>query len=169
MTQGSPSLSKACLIASVSGAKNGPASLSSSAVNFLLNEQWRIAPASRPIANFETPPQARQQSSYPIPLSAIFRIFVVRSKFETNVTFFKNSKQAQVVHYRSCEGFFTPKNLAPPKKSRKIRINLKYPKNLKKSKKPRDFFEDSNSVHLIWEWTTPRIQWLNPFLFIKSS
>ena len=41
-----------------------------------------------------------------------------------------------------------------PKKNSKYR---------KKSKKSQDFFEDFKSVHLIWEWTTPRIQYLNPF------
>ena len=38
----------------------------------------------------------------------------------------------------------------------------------KKSKKSKDFFEDSKSVYLILKWTTPRIQCLN-LLFIKSS
>ena len=45
-------------------------------------------------------------------------------------------------------------------------LNRKISKN---PKKIQGFFEDLKSVHLIWEWTTPRIQWLNPFLFIKSS
>ena len=45
----------------------------------------------------------------------------------------------------------------PPKKSKK------------KSQKSKDFFEDLKSIQLIWEWTTPRIQCKNPFLFIKSS
>ena len=47
-----------------------------------------------------------------------------------------------------------------PKKIRKIRNKLK---------KSKDFCEDLKSAHLIWEWTTLRIQCLNPFLFIKSS
>ena len=38
-----------------------------------------------------------------------------------------------------------------------------------KSKKILGFFEDLKSVFLIWEWTTPRIQRLNPILFTKSS
>ena len=53
------------------------------------------------------------------------------------------------------EGLFTQKN--PRTSPQKIR---------KKFKKFMDFFEDLKSVHLIWEWTTPRIQCLNPFLFI---
>ena len=36
----------------------------------------------------------------------------------------------------------------PPNKIRKI---------LKKSKNSKEFFEDLKSVHLIWEWKTPRI------------
>ena len=56
------------------------------------------------------------------------------------------------------EGLFTRKNpRTPPKKIRN------------KSKKSKDFFEDLKSVHHIWEWTTPRIQCLNPFLIVKSS
>ena len=51
----------------------------------------------------------------------------------------------------------------------KIRKNRKNPKNLKKSNKFKDFFEDLKSVQLIWELTTPRFQYLNYFLFIKSS
>ena len=49
----------------------------------------------------------------------------------------------------------------PQKKIRKIR---------KKSEKTQGFFvEDLTSVHLIWEWTTPRFKCLNPFLFITST
>ena len=45
------------------------------------------------------------------------------------------------------------------------------PKNSKKNPKKIQgfFFEDFKFVHLIWEFTTPRIQCLNPFLFIKFS
>ena len=39
----------------------------------------------------------------------------------------------------------------------------------KDSKNSLNFLEDLKSVYIIWEWTTPRIQCLNPFLFIKSS
>ena len=39
----------------------------------------------------------------------------------------------------------------------------------KKSKKIQWFFDDLKSVYLIWEWTTPRFQCLNPLLFIKSA
>ena len=56
-------------------------------------------------------------------------------------------------------GLFTQKKSSyTPQKNRK--------KNPKKSE---DFFEDIKSVYLIWEWTTPRIQCLNPFLIIKYS
>ena len=36
-------------------------------------------------------------------------------------------------------------------------------------KKSKNFFEDLKSAHIVWEWTTPRFQCSNPFLFIKSS
>ena len=65
-------------------------------------------------------------------------------------------------------------NCNPMKLSRgyslkKIFVHSPPPPKKKKSKKSKDFFEDLKSVHLIWEWTTPRIHCLNPFLFIKSS
>ena len=56
------------------------------------------------------------------------------------------------------EGLFTQKILVhPPKKFPKFFKNL------------RIFLENLKSVHLIWEWTTPRYQRLNSVLFIKSS
>ena len=59
------------------------------------------------------------------------------------------------------EGLFTQKSSYTPPKN---------PQNPKQNpKKFKDFFEDLKSVHLIWERTTPRIQCLKPFLFIKSS
>ena len=42
-------------------------------------------------------------------------------------------------------------------------------KNQKITKKSKNFFfEDLKSVQLIWEWTTPRFQYLNPFLIYKN-
>ena len=48
----------------------------------------------------------------------------------------------------------------PQKKSEKSEI---------KSRKSKDFLQELKTVYLIWEWTTPRIQCLNTFLFLKSS
>ena len=87
------------------------------------------------------------------------------------------------------EGFFTQKNpRTPPKKSEKSKdssnsvfksfFNHKIPVHQKKIsknpynlhiKKSKGFFWGSKIPYLIWEWTTPRFQCLNPFLFIKSS
>ena len=57
-----------------------------------------------------------------------------------------------------------------PRGSSLKKILVHPPKNpKKKSKKSKDFFEDLKFVYLISERTTPRIQCLTHFLFIKSS
>ena len=55
------------------------------------------------------------------------------------------------------QGLFTQKNPKDPKNPNKIQRIQGI------------FFKDLKSVYIIWEWTTPRFQRLNPFLFIKSS
>ena len=116
----------------------------------------QVADRQCPLTKCWPPPQMNWKPTPPEPNGS--ELFIV---INSNILTFISSTWTMrwwTCPTGSCEGLVTQKNPRTlPKKIQKKR------KNPKKSEKYKDFLGDLKSAYLIWDWTTPRIQCLNPF------